>query len=342
MNVKKLIYLPIILILSWMLVACHDVEQLPDDPEGNFEQLWQILDQHYCFFAQKSVDWDDVHTRYRQRISAQMTREELFDVCAEMLDELRDGHTNLVAPFQTSYYRKWWSDYPQNYQARIVEEYYLNFDYRSTCGIDYAMLPENVGYMHYSSFSTTVGDGNLDAILAYFATANGLIIDVRDNGGGSMTNVETIVARFISEKTRAGTICHKNGPGHDDFSEPYPFYYSPAEQGRIMWGKPVIVLCNRSTFSAANIFVSVMKSLPNVTIVGATTGGGSGMPFSSELTSGWSVRFSASPLRDPEGNLTEFGVEPSDGCAVDMDLNATLEGHDTILDFAINRLTSAN
>jgi C-terminal processing protease CtpA/Prc len=109
-----------------------------------------------------------------------------------------------------------------------------------------------------------------------------------------------------------------------------------------MWGKPVIVLCNRSTFSAANIFVSVMKSLPNVTIVGATTGGGSGMPFSSELTNGWSVRFSASPLRDPEGNLTEFGVEPSDGCAVDMDLNATLEGHDTILDFAINRLTSAN
>jgi hypothetical protein len=340
MNVKKLIFLPIILVASWLLTACHDVEQLPDDPAGNFEQLWKILDEHYCFFAQKDVDWDEVHERYGQMINAKMTREELFDVCSQMLAELRDGHTNLIAPFQTSYYRKWWSDYPQNFQARIIEEYYFNFNYRTTGIINYGMLTENIGYMYYPSFSYAIGDGNLDAILAYFATANGLIIDVRDNGGGSMTNVETLVARFISEKILAGTICHKDGPGHDDFSEPYPYYYSPAEEGRMMWSKPVVVLCNRSTFSAANIFVSVMKSLPNVTIVGATTGGGSGMPFSSELSNGWSVRFSASPLRDPDGNLTEFGVTPTDGCAVDMDLTAALEGHDTILDFALSLLTT--
>ncbi|WP_438589109.1 S41 family peptidase [Duncaniella dubosii] len=60
-------------------------------------------------------------------------------------------------------------------------------------------------------------------------------------------------------------------------------------------GKTVIVLANRSTFSAANNFVSVMKLLPGVRVVGATTGGGSGMPYSSELPCGWSVRFS--PVR---------------------------------------------
>jgi C-terminal processing protease CtpA/Prc len=97
----------------------------------------------------------------------------------------------------------------------------------------------------------------------------------------------------------------------------------------------VVVLCNRSTYSAANNFVSVMKTLPNVTIVGSTTGGGSGMPFSSELSNGWAIRFSASPVRDPQGNLTEFGVEPTEGCVVDMDKQAALDGHDTILDFAI-------
>ena len=86
-----------------------------------------------------------------------------------------------------------------------------------------------------------------------------------------------------------------------DFSEPYPFYFDPAPSNRIMWGKPVVVLCNRSTFSAANNFVSVMKCLPGVTVAGSTTGGGSGMPFSSELTNGWGVRFSASPVRDPGG-----------------------------------------
>lgn len=62
------------------------------------------------------------------------------------------------------------------------------------------------------------------------------------------------------------------------------------------------------------------------------------MPFSSELPNGWGVRFSASPVRDPEGHLTEFGVEPTEGCAVDMDPVQALEGRDTMLDFAIAKV----
>ena len=191
--------------------------------------------------------------------------------------------------------------------------------------------------MHYESFSYAIGEGNLDEVLAYLATASALIIDVRDNGGGSISNVETLVRRFITEKMRAGSICHKTGPGHGDFSEPYDFYFDTAPEGRMCWGKPVVVLCNRSTFSAANNFVSIMKYVPGVTIVGSTTGGGSGMPFSSELPNGWGVRFSASPVRDPAGNLTEFGVEPSEGFKVDFDPVQALDGHDTMLDFAIER-----
>ena len=105
-----------------------------------------------------------------------------------------------------------------------------------------------------------------------------------------------------------------------------------------MWGKAVVVLTNRSTFSAANNFVSIMKYLPNVKIVGATTGGGSGMPYSSELPNGWWVRFSACSILDPHGKVTEFGVEPSEGCAVDLDPQAALQGRDTMIDFAINVL----
>lgn len=325
-------------VVSAVATGCHEVEEYDTSARGTFEQLWSILDEHYCFFEEKHIDWDSIHNVYYQQLSSSMTRQELFGVCARMLDELKDGHTNLVAPFQTSYYRKWWSDYPQNYQERLVEEYYLHFNYISSAGLNYAILPQNIGYIRYASFASPVGEGNLDAALLYCLTADGLIIDVRDNGGGDMSNVETLVGRFISEKTLAGSICHKNGPGHNDFSEPYPYYYYPAEEGRVMWGKPVVVLCNRSTFSAANNFVSVMKSLPLVKIVGATTGGGSGMPFNSELQNGWGIRFSASPVRDPEGNLTEFGVEPSEGCAVDLDPVQALQGKDTMLDFAVSLL----
>ena len=64
------------------------------------------------------------------------------------------------------------------------------------------------------------------------------------------------------------------------------------------------------------------------------------MPFSSELPNGWGIRFSSAPVLDPLGRTTEFGIEPSEGCAVDLDPQAALQGHDTILDFGIDLLNS--
>ena len=320
------------------VAGCHDIEEWDNDPRGNFEALWTIVDEHYCFFSQKDVDWDEIHNRYGAKISDEMTREELFGVCADMINELRDGHTNLVSPFNTSYYREWWSSYPQNFSLRIVQENYFNFHYNSIGAFIYGMLPQNVGYIHYSSFTGSMGEGNIDLMLQSMWTADGLIIDVRDNGGGYMTNVETIVSRFISERTLVGYISHKTGPGHNDFSEPYAYYYEPVA-GHLQWTKPVIVLANRSTFSAANNFVSIMKLLPGVTVVGDVTGGGSGMPYSSELPNGWGVRMSACSVLDAAGCTTENGVEPTEGCKVNMTDTDMVRGRDTILDFAVRRLT---
>lgn len=332
-----------IFILLWVVVmsSCHEVEEWNNDPKGNFDALWTILDEHYCFFEEKGVDWDAMYEKYSSKVSNKMTDEALFLVCSDMLAELQDGHTNLSTPFATSYYRQWWSRYPQNYDARVIQEYYFNFNYRTLGNVDFGILPQNIGYMHYGSFAYGLGEGNIDHILAYLATCNALIIDVRDNGGGNLTNVEPLVRRFITERTLAGYISHKTGKGHDDFSEPYAYYYDPAEQGRIMWGKPVVVLTNRSTYSAANDFVAIMKNLPRVTIIGATTGGGSGMPFSSELPCGWGIRFSAAPMYDANGLCTEMGVEPTEGCAVDISPADIANGHDTILDFAVKYLTES-
>lgn len=326
--------------LALTLGGCHGIEEFNNDNIGNFEALWTALDQHYCFFKEKGIDWNEVHDRYAARIHDKMQRREFFDLCAAMLDELRDGHTNLSSPFATSYYRAWWSDYPQNYDARLIQQHYFNFKYISLGAIDYGLLLNNIGYMHYSTFASSVGEGNMDYIMLYFAGADGLIIDVRDNGGGDLTNVESFVNRFIGGKTLAGYMMHKTGPGHNDFSRPEPFYYYPAGADHYGWAKPVVILTNRSTYSAANNFVSIMKNIPGVTIIGATTGGGSGMPYNSELPNGWSVRFSACPILDALGNPTEFGVEPTEGFAVDMDPLDALQGRDTILDTAIEFLTS--
>lgn len=337
-------YIDIICGLALLTVfsACHSIEEWNEDRVGNFEALWSVVDQHYCFFDEKDIDWNEVYSRYRPRVTNKMGGLEFFNLCADMLDELKDGHVNLSSSFKVSYYRQWWSDYPQNFDARLIEQHYLKFNYSTVGGMDYAVLPDNIGYIRYKSFAYAVGEGSLDAILTQFALCKGIVIDVRDNGGGDMTNVETLVARFIDQRILAGSICHKTGPGHDDFSEPFDYYYDPAPAGRTRWIKPVVVLTNRSTFSAANNFVSVMQYLPNVRIVGATTGGGSGMPYSSEIPCGWGVRMSACPVYDATGIATEHGVDPSPGCAVDLDPVKALAGIDTMLDFAMTLLLSDN
>lgn len=318
------------------LTACHDVEKWDNDIEGNFDALWTVLDRHYCFFEEKGIDWDSVYNVYRAQITPETNSLQLYAICADMLNELRDGHVNLSAPFATSYYKKWWSDYPQNYDKRLVDQYYLHFGGLTKNGLTYAMLPDSTGYMRYPSFSYGMSDGTLDWALAMLHQCHGLIIDIRDNGGGDISTVETFVARFINERILAGYISHKSGPGHNDFSKPYPFYYDPAPAPRIHWDKPVVVLTNRSTFSAANNFVSIMQYLPNVTIVGDNTGGGSGMPFSSEIPCGWSVRFSGSPVYDARMQVTENGVAPD--IHVDLNPDSARVGIDTMLNTALSVL----
>lgn len=331
----KIYTLALPVFLLTVLSACHDAPEYNNDNFGNFDALWQAVDDHYCFFDEKNIDWKEIGEKYRGLITPEMNTIALFDVCAEMLDELQDGHVNLSASFNTSYYRRWWTDYPQDFNLRTLQEYYLQFDWYSTGGIIYKKLSPSIGYIYYPSFSSGISQTGLDYALTLMADCDVLIFDIRDNGGGLLTNIKTLVGRFISRDITAGFLCHKTGPGHNDFSDPYRIVYSPADADRVKWLKPVIVLTNRSCFSSANDFVATMKGLDGVTVVGARTGGGGGLPFSSELPNGWSVRFSACPIFDRDGNSTEAGIDPDQGCEVHASEGELAAGKDAILDFAI-------
>ena len=76
--------------------------------------------------------------------------------------------------------------YDWNYREDILYQTYLgsaSSGYYTAAGLKYKIFDNNIGYIRYESFSAGVGNGNLDEVLLYLSPCNGLIIDVRDNGG---------------------------------------------------------------------------------------------------------------------------------------------------------------
>jgi hypothetical protein len=326
-----LLTLPLLLFFS----SCVNEEEFADNPQGNFEALWKIMDEHYCFFTEKGVDWNEVHDRYAKQVVGQLTDSQLLEVLGNMLAELKDGHVNLYTSFDIGRYWGYHEDYPSNVSDTLISKY-LGTDYRIASGLRYRILDDNIGYIRCTTFSNTFGAGNLDEILLYLAPCRGLIIDLRDNGGGMLTAAETLAARLTNEKTLVGYMQHKTGKGHDDFSEMNEQWIKPSSG--IRWQKPVAVLTNRSVFSAANEFVKYMKCFPNTVIIGDKTGGGAGLPFSSELPNGWSVRFSASPMYDRNKQSTEEGIDPDINVA--LSTRDYVYGKDTIIEAARKYLGS--
>ena len=320
-------------IAAILMAACISEDERPDNPTGNFEALWQIIDEHYCFFDYKQheygLDWQEVYNKYKVRVNEKMTEVQLFEVLCDMLAELRDGHVNLSTSYDIGRYWTWQEAYPKNFSDSL-SRIYMGTDYKIASGLQYRVLDDNIGYIRYESCQDPIGEGNLDDVLSYFALCRGIIIDVRNNSGGDLTNAEKLAARFVHEKTLVGYMQHKTGKGHQDFSSMEPQYLEPSSNLR--WHKPVCVLTNRSVFSAANEFTSMMHALPNVKIVGDKTGGGSGMPMSSSLPNGWSVRYSACPMYDKDKQQTEFGIEPDYN--VQLTDEDTMKGIDTIIEAA--------
>ena len=44
-----------LLAITILSASCHPIEEYADDPQGNFEALWTIIDEHYCFLDEKEI-----------------------------------------------------------------------------------------------------------------------------------------------------------------------------------------------------------------------------------------------------------------------------------------------
>ena len=328
---KKLAVAFLIIIFS----SCEEVfidTDPKNDPLVNFDFLWSEVDQKYSFFDFKKVDWDSVYNVYRPQVNSSTTREELFNVMANMLNTLRDGHVNLRSDFNISKYENWFLDYPANFEREMILYYYLGNDYKITGPLLHKEI-EGVGYVRYGSFQSIIGEDALDYVFTTYKNSKGIIIDIRGNEGGDPANGFKILERIIKDRKIIYRHAFKNGPAHNDFESFNDVYLEP-DMEKIRYDKKVVVLTNRLVYSAANYFSAICR-VYGIMLIGDQTGGGGGAPAGSELPNGFHVNYSSSVCLLPDGYNIEDGIPPD--IKVDMTDEDKLNHIDTIIETAIDQ-----
>ena len=338
---KKLHFLSFILI-GIVTVSCERAFMEPDEPSNPvnvFDYLWNKVDQQYAFFDVKGVNWDSVYEVYRPKVYDDMPLDSFFGVCAAILNTLQDGHTNLVSNFDVSHndsvYYRMYAD--RNIDNEVVVLNYLTVNYHTTGNFAHnAIRDGQVAYIRYTSFSNAISSDNLSYLLNRYKDCKGMIIDLRQNGGGSVDNIGKMLSIFDNHKQPLYQTQIKSGPGHDDFTELTTVYAEDVDYDDPFteepYTKPVAVLIDRGSYSATSFFALCTMAYPNIRLFGDYTGGGLGLPNGGALPNGWTYRFSVTRPLDLAGHNYDNGVPPD--VRVILDPACTAQGIDNVIETA--------
>lgn len=139
------------------------------------------------------------------------------------------------------------------------------------CGFDKAeVMDGNVGYLKFDFFADPdVCGPTASAAMNFLAGTRALIIDLRENGGGSPPMVALVASYLLPPRT------HINDLWTRSIDSTEQFFTRDSVAGRHYdAAKPVYVLTSHDTFSGGEEFTYDLKTQKRATIIGETTGGG--------------------------------------------------------------------
>lgn len=178
-------------------------------------------------------------------------------------------------------------------------------------GFDVKRLDGNVGYIHIGSFAPPEDfKSAADEAMRELADTVGLIIDMRDNGGGHPASVAYFISFFLdpSQRVHINDLIWRNR-GTTSFRTE-SFWSSPTPISYL--GKPIYVLVGPETYSAGEEFAYDMQALKRATVVGQATRGGANPGGLNELGSDFFVVVPTGRAENPitGGNWGGVGVRP--------------------------------
>lgn len=286
-----------------------------------FDAMWAAMNEHYAFFDLHGVDWD-ARRDWGPDVNESLTHEALFASLSNTLDGLDDGHLQLGTPvgyFSPAEDPEWLLADDTLNRASLTQIARDTIGVPLTpvdlTGVEYAMLPDGVGYVliRHMSIDTPWGTTEDPAMAAAFAKvataieqARAIVIDIRYNPGGSDPVAFGVASHFTAQPVDVLTKTTRVG---DAQTAPFTATLHPYDQSPL--SQPVILLTSQMTGSAAEILTMALGELPNVTTMGQPTSGGFSDIMGFTLPNGWELGLSNQTYRTMDGTSYEvIGIPP--------------------------------
>lgn len=175
--------------------------------------------------------------------------------------------------------------------------------------VKYEMLENNIGYIQITEFDDVTTDQFTEALAVIKGSdAEGLVLDLRGNPGGSL-DVVVDIARQILPKGLIVYTEDKYGK-RDEYTC----------DGKHELDMPLVVLVNGNSASASEILAGAIQDYNKGTLVGTTTFGKGIVQRVLPLTDGTALKLTISSYYTPKGNnIHGVGIEPDVVCELDGD-----------------------
>jgi C-terminal processing protease CtpA/Prc len=208
----------------------------------------------------------------------------------------------------------------------IKESYLTNVKEYSEGGLVTGWIG-NTGYAYFKYISDNFL--YINEVLDEFKSANGLIIDLRHNGGGDFTYTLSEIGRLTNETRLTHRSKTKIGPGENDFTEWFEWKIYPEGE---YFDKPLVLLTDRYTISAGERATMALKVLPNLVHMGDTTNGAHSTMIGRELVNGWCYTVSPQKIEFIDGKTYE-GI----GLIPDIAIKNTMEEMNAKIDKTLEK-----
>jgi len=160
-------------------------------------------------------------------------------------------------------------------------------------------IDDNLGYIRLSSFISKNAAAEFQAALNEMASKDGLIIDLRSNPGGLLTNAIYIADMFLSSKTIVSTV---DRDGYKDTQN---------SASQVLTDQPIVVLINGGSASASEILSGALKDNKRAIIVGKKSFGKGLVQEINKLPDGSALHITIQKYLTPSGtDIHKKGIEP--------------------------------